>query len=737
MLVGLLLITGTLVAWALGARLSMLAELRFRGDLLVFGSLAVQIAIFTPGGVVLADNTLSLVHMGTYAMLILFVLLNMRVPGFWLLGLGLASNVVVIFANGGQMPVSVDAWRSLGLSMNDLVKSNASPAGPGTHVAWLGDIFAIPQVPRASVISIGDVLMLAGAIAFTYRSCTPRLKRTASLAAPLRVPEFRRVVAARFVSGVGDWLTQAAAVTWIYSETRSTAMVSIYLVLGIGAFVIGGIAAAPRLDRLSGFRVLSTIELSRGLLGALMIPMAMTGRLWPVIGLAALSSFLSAATNPSAASLVPEVLPPDQLQTGNTLHHLSRTATMIFGAAGGGALVGMFGISTALSVDFVTFLVAALLYRRFAARSGAPAESPSRGAPSRRELAVALVRSPAVLGLTLSFTVVTAALGLLNSSLPALFDLRFRNASAYGYAMAAIGMGYLAGELVTGFMQRQSVARRSISLAFLMCGGAVYILSYAQMPATAYLMLFVLGAADGTTEIVHDTLMQLHVPRRIRAGLFALTDSVKTLGMVAGLAAAPLVERAYSTAGSVRLTALGCLAGSGLALLVLISRGRLAQDDEESLHGPSAVTAPTAPPPTAPALDQPVPAAAFALAAGGDSITAQRLVAEGPAVFALLGSGSPAAERLVMLQELVASGATVYAVAPAEQAPAAADGVPWLLDPSGAAFRSFGLTRERSGLFVLDREAVLRLAFAEPDEGGWVPASIVRSRLSRMTAAAA
>lgn len=145
MLVGLLLITGTLVAWALGARLSMLAELRFRGDLLVFGSLAVQIAIFTPGGVVLADNTLSLVHMGTYAMLILFVLLNMRVPGFWLLGLGLASNVVVIFANGGQMPVSVDAWRSLGLSMNDLVKSNASPAGPGTHVAWLGDIFAIPR----------------------------------------------------------------------------------------------------------------------------------------------------------------------------------------------------------------------------------------------------------------------------------------------------------------------------------------------------------------------------------------------------------------------------------------------------------------------------------------------------------------------------------------------------------------------------------------------------------------
>ena len=229
--------------------------------------------------------------------------------------------------------------------------------------------------------------------------------------------------------------------------------------------------------------MLSTIELSRGLLGALMIPMAMTGRLWPVIGLAALSSFLSAATNPSAASLVPEVLPPDQLQTGNTLHHLSRTATIDLRRSrwrrAGGDVRHQHGALRRLR--HVPGGRPAL--PQVAARAGLRPRARHRAPASRRELAVALVRSP-VLGLTLSFTVVTAALGLLNSSLPALFDLRVGNASAYGYAMAAIGMGYLAGELVTGFMQRQSVARRSISLAFLMCGGAVYILSYAQMPAT-------------------------------------------------------------------------------------------------------------------------------------------------------------------------------------------------------------------------------------------------------------
>jgi|1186.fasta_scaffold00108_2 predicted MFS family arabinose efflux permease len=739
MLVGIFILSGTLVAWALGARLSMLADLRFRGDVLVFGALAIQIAIFTPGGVTLSQENLELVHMATYLMLIGFVLLNLRVPGFWLLGLGVACNVAAIFSNSGQMPVSVTAWQSIGLDWNDMAHSNVAPAGPGTHLAWLGDIFAIPRVPHASVISVGDVLMVIGAMAFTYRSCTPRIARTSGMLAPMRVAAFRRVLAARFVSGVGDWLTQSAAVTWLYAETRSTTVVSVYLVLGIGAFVLGGLAAAPRLGRISGFRVLSLIELSRGTIGALMIPFALAGQIWPVIGLAAVSSLLSAATNPSASSLVPDVLPADQLQTGNALHQLSRTATMIFGAAGGGALVAQFGITTALTVDFLTFAVAAVLYRRFAARGAQAPDEAETGGASRRELGAAILRSPVVLGLTASFTVVTAAMGVLNSSVPALFDHRLGEPSAYGYAMAAIGLGYFSGEVITGSMQRQRVALRSISIAFVICAGSVYLLSYAQVPATAYLMLFFLGAADGTTEVVHDTLMQLNVTRRLRAGVFALADSIKTLGMVAGLAMAPLIERVYSTSGSLRVTAAGCLAGAFLGSIILFPRG--ARRSSEELIGVSSPAADPHEPAVAPAeLDGPVPEFVLQRADAAEPLSIADLVAGGPVALVLLGDGHPTAEQRAMAIELAASGARVCIVSPTGPASNGHE-LEWLADESDRAFRAFGLDRAsgagpRSGVFVVDSQQVLRLAFVQEQGAGWLPAAVVRSRIARMARAA-
>jgi hypothetical protein len=285
-----------------------------------------------------------------------------------------------------------------------------------------------------------------------------------------------------------------------------------------------------------------------------------------------------------------------------------------------------------------------------------------------------------------------------------------------------------------------------VTLAFVMCAGAVYLLSYATVPATAYLMLFVLGAADGTTEVVHDTLMQLNVERSLRAGLFAFADSIKTLGMVAGLASAPLVERAMSTAGGLRLSALGCLVGAGFGLLVLVSRDRgEVTDDLLRAPGPApAALPPLEQPAEPPALDDRVPAFAVMPPTGGDLVPLSRLVKDGPVVLALLASDEPTTEQLSMLQDLADRGARAVAVVSSDRAVPrghAASGIRWLVDPGAGAFRSFGLTGTdgllRSGAFIVDEQQVLRLAYAQPDEGGWLPASVVRSRLTRMAAAAA
>jgi MFS family permease len=580
MTVGLAFVLGLAVAWALGANPARLADVRFRWTALVFAALAAQIAIYTSLGSRVPATLDTPLHVASYLLLIAFLLANLRVPAFWLVGFGLISNVAVIFANGGRMPVSADAWRAAGRSLSEFgaggISDNNVLATSHTHLRWLSDIFAVPaQIPYAGVVSIGDCLMVVGMVAFVYRSSTAPVGRsTSQVLQPLRSAAFRRVVSGRLVSSVGDWLTQAACVTWIYESTHSVGLVSGFLVMRMIGYSLGGFASAPMLDRVPGFTTLSLVEVARGGCALAMIPFAAAGQIWPVVGLAAVSAFLSSATSPTAQGLIPDVLPGDQLQAGNAIHQMARSLTSVVGSLVGGFAVAVFSIQLALGLDLVTFCAAALLYRRFAGSSGREAPAAHAGVPvSRRELLGAVLRSRVVLGLAASFTLVTMAIGIMNSDISRAFDVQFGDAHAYGYVLAVISLGYVCSEILTGYMRRQSVARRSVGLAFLICGGAAVVLSYATTIPIAYLALFLFGSSDGITEVVRDSLIQLHTPRRVRTGVFALVNSVQTAGMVVGLLLAPLVARHLTTGASLRVVALGCLISGAVALVCLAGGG--------------------------------------------------------------------------------------------------------------------------------------------------------------------
>jgi MFS family permease len=582
MIVGLALLTGLLIASALGANLTRLADLRFRGAALVFGALAIQAGIFTPLGGHVPAGLYRPLHVASYLMILGFFALNARVPGFWLVGFGLVSNVCVIFANRGRMPVSADAWQASGGDVSVFVPSGYSDnnvlAGPHTHLWWLSDIFAIPpEIPLASVLSIGDLLIVVGMVAFVYRACTPRVGvASGHVFEPLRSAPFRRVIAGRLVSTLGDWLTQAAVVTWIYSTTRSTAMVSAFLILRMLGYVIGGVASAPILDRMPGFRTLSIVETVRGLAAIAMIPFASTGHLWPVLALCTASSFLSSATSPTAQGLIPDVLESNQLQAGNAIHQMSRSLTSVVGAAVGGFVVAVFTIQTALVIDVATFFLAALIYRWFAqhGRPYSEPHAPAEARASRRELARAVLKNRVVLSLAASFTMATAAIGIMNSASSKAFDDQLGTAHAYGYIVAVVSIGYVASELLTGYMHRQSVARRSVGLSFVATGGAMYLLSHATTAPIAYLALFLFGASDGVTEVVRDSLIQVATPRHVRSGVFAMTNSVQTAGMIVGLALAPVATAAFSTGTVLRIVAVGCVVSGAVAGVGLIGAPR-------------------------------------------------------------------------------------------------------------------------------------------------------------------
>ena len=732
MVVGLTFVVGILIAWALGARLSALAEVRFRGDPLVFLSLAIQLVIFTPLAARLPAEWIAPLHLASYALLLAFLLVNLRVPAFWLVGFGVMSNLLAISLNHGRMPVTAAAWKAAGgdpTLLTDGMANNNVLAGPGTHLGWLGDVFALPhQIPFAAVISIGDVLVVLGAAAFVYHACAPHTNRPPGrLLAPLQSPAFRRVILGRLVSGVGDWLTQAAVVTWIYLETHSTPLVSVFLLSRIVAVVAGGIASAPLLDRVGGFRTLARVEALRGGLTVAMIPLGMAGHIWPVIALCAASAFLSAATNPSAAGLLPDLLAEEQLQAGNALHNLAPSLNSVVGAALGAFLVIRWGIGTTLAVDLGTFLAAALMYRSFAGpRSEAPRSIGS--AQSRRALLRTVLRHRVLVGLTTAFACATAAFGLLNATTAVLFAQRFHDPSAYGYVAAMIGVGYLFGETLAGRAGRPTVVRRSISVALVVTAAAMFLIAGSPTLATAFLGMFILGAADGVTEVAHDTLIQLNTPRAMIAGAFAVVGSVERTGMIAGVLAAPLLLSTTSPETVVQLSGGLMICGATISGLCLISHQ---------------ITRRVTPIPIAAGIGTTVAPFTVRTATGKErslaSITGPPLVLIVPgadddaAMAAIKDVAAALTTRASRLGVVVSQGSSLIGRLDAP------DRARLLLDGDGSARKALGLATERNGaahtggIFVLDAKSVVRFAYLQQQPDEWIPGSFVAGRVARLS----
>jgi MFS family permease len=571
-ILGVLALVGVLLAWLLGANLGRMRLVRLRASWIVFAALGIQVLLFSPASrAVRIPLSESNAHIATYLALLAFVVVNIREPGLAFAAVGCALNTIVIAANGGRMPVSLASWTATGRTASDLLQHgsyNNVVLASHAHLGWLGDIFALPRaVPLANSLSVGDLLLLIGVITFVFRASLPaRGTNAGRTREALSVGSFRRLVAGRTVSKLGDWLTMTAVVTWLYVETRSSLLVSLFLVLRMGATVLGGVVVTPLLDRFAHFRTLWFVEVLRGALTLVTIPLAAFGWHYWVMGAVALSAALSSATDPSASSLIPELLPERVVHAGNAVHGVARNVMMVVGTLAGGLAVAKLGISRALLLDVATFVLAALLYRRLAS---APTPAREETQCSRAEVLGALFRQRVTLGLTVSFTVVTVAMAILNASLPAFFDERLADVHAYGYGMAAIGAGLLCGEALSSCVRRDAVARRSVALAFLFCGGAIFVLSDTTIQATAYLFLFLLGAADGTTEVVYDTLFQARLPRNVLGGAFAAAAAIQRTGMIVGFVLAPLLLGFGSTT-ALEISGAACVTGALVAGVALV-----------------------------------------------------------------------------------------------------------------------------------------------------------------------
>jgi Family of unknown function (DUF5317)/Major Facilitator Superfamily len=553
------LLVGLALAWLLGGRLSRVLEVRLRLEVLVLAALAPQIVVFSRLGGALPGGAVRGLHLASYGLLAVFAAANLRVRGFGIALAGFALNAVTILANGGRMPLSKSAAAAAGIEPG--AHANVSETAARLH--WLGDVFALPRgFPLTNAFSVGDVLIGAGIVVFlVVASFEPaeRLIDPRRLLEPARVPAYRRLVAGRLASHLGDWLTLAALVGWIYASTRSTADVALLMLARLAPPILGSGAAALVLDRLPKGRVLVWIELARGVVVACALAGVLTHATFLVVVALACSGALVAVGNAAGSALVPTLLPQELLAQANAGLAVAKDAAMAVGAATAGALLAATGPGAALLADLATFAAAAVLFLPLRL-TGLP-QRPGRVREPLWESVRRLLRRRRLLVLVIAFAAATTATGLANATLPRFLSGRDGLGSGgYGFGMAAIAAGLTLGEIVVGLMPVRAEAGRWIGIGLLLMAGLFVGLAGSSHRPTALLFLGAIGFVDGTTDVLYDTALQREVEAERQGSVFGFSSALITTSMMGAFAAAPLLNRA--------LTAPGVLAAASSFLVV-------------------------------------------------------------------------------------------------------------------------------------------------------------------------
>lgn len=152
-----------------GGRLERLAALPVRWAVAALGALGLQVVIVTlvPSGSMTVHQ---LLHGVSYLLAGAFIVVNRRIPGLAVLALGAGLNSLAIAANHGTMPASPQAMRLAGLVPTADFANSAPLAHP--RLLALGDVIPVPGPwPLGNVISIGDLLIVAGLYVVLRRAC--------------------------------------------------------------------------------------------------------------------------------------------------------------------------------------------------------------------------------------------------------------------------------------------------------------------------------------------------------------------------------------------------------------------------------------------------------------------------------------------------------------------------------------------------------------------------------------
>ncbi|MBV8200452.1 MAG: MFS transporter [Acidobacteria bacterium] len=354
------------------------------------------------------------------------------------------------------------------------------------------------------------------------------------------------------VSQLGNQAFALAMAFWTLEATGSASLMGLLLAtlnLPVPLLApIGGVLA----DRFSRIRILVACDAVAGLAVLVQSFAMLSGRCSrpALVGLLFAVALICGVVNgfflPALSAAIPDLVPAERLTAANSLNQFSIQAATLLGQGIGGVFYRLLGAPRLFLFDGLSFLFCAgsealvRLPRRPAEERLGLGAGARRFAASMREGFAYVRRTPGLL----NFIVCPAVYNFFTMAVFVLMPFYVRlnlhaGAEWYGFLLAAVSLGSIAGFLVAGLVRVAGAARvRFLVTIIAVAPAPMAIAGFVHQPAVGLVIGFALGVMLGLINVNLLTILQTTTPPELRGrvlGLWtSLVNGVMPIGLVLG-----------------------------------------------------------------------------------------------------------------------------------------------------------------------------------------------------------
>ncbi|AII53476.1 MFS transporter [Hymenobacter sp. APR13] len=189
-------------------------------------------------------------------------------------------------------------------------------------------------------------------------SAPPLLPAASSPFTPLRIPIFRMLWIASFVSNIGTWMQNVGAVGLMTQLTPSPVLVALLQTASALPVFLLSLPAGALADLVDRRKMLLTTQTWMATVALLLAAITLLGfnNPWLLLLLTFLLGLGGALNNPVWQTVTPELVPRAELPQAIALNSVSFNLARAFGPALGGLVIGYFSAGAAFLLNGLSFL---------------------------------------------------------------------------------------------------------------------------------------------------------------------------------------------------------------------------------------------------------------------------------------------------------------------------------------------------------------------------------------------